>query len=550
MKNKTKKIFGMGTVFLISIILISSATAIPVSQKEAVDNLDQNTKPENNENLVTEDLDGLFDMVTHIDVDIEPYLWKLYNEPYFRSTFTQVKNNIIDKINDTFNEGKEPLVEQLFNLEEGFSFNSLINRINNANYDPEQLAIDVQDMLGVADDLDELEDNYEDEAGLLLDILYRNDGDPAPDGEGLHETIDYICDEIVSIFKCMIEILDPLLGVLGVVTAVVVYIDILLILLFPVIIPLIFLEAVLDAITYDPVLPDELWRLYNENDIYAFIILSTIEVLECIITKGYLWQATTEIGRKILLLDYRVDPSGGATDLKFGETAPVASPTIKAKYIGNWERYKYEFRAAVDDTDKVDGQYRDMVQVGWDFDNDDQVDLWTPLSKEQTITTEYTYPTSGEKIIKYLPKDQWGGVGAWSNSEGFFANHAPNTPTVTGPSTLERFEEGTFPTTTTDIESDNIYFQWKFDSSYTKWEGPYASGKTYNFYKEFATSGTHTVSAKAKDTNGWESDWSDPVEIGVPKNKEKSFILQNLLNIERFPMLTQILQRILQRYTL
>ena len=202
------------------------------------------------------------------------------------------------------------------------------------------------------------------------------------------------------------------------------------------------------------------------------------------------------------------------------------------------------------DTDKVDGKYRDMVQVGWDFDNDDVVDLWTPLSDDRTIETEYTYPTSGQKIAKYLPKDQWGGIGEWSDAVGFFVNHAPKTPTVTGPEKLDRRETGNFPTTTTDIESDDISYQWKYDSIPSDWHGPYESGKTVSFQTSFIKKGTHTVCARAKDTNGWESGWSDPVEVQVAEGTGRSFTIRNLFDFERFPVLTQILQKILQRHTI
>ncbi|GAI41845.1 unnamed protein product, partial [marine sediment metagenome] len=71
----------------------------------------------------------------------------------------------------------------------------------------------------------------------------------------------------------------------------------------------------------------------------------------------------------------------------------------------------------------------------------------------------------------------------------------------------------------TDSDGDQVYYKWDWgDGSYSDWLGPYASGDE--------TSATHTwsqggynIKVKAKDIRGYESEWSDPLEVSMPKNQ-------------------------------
>jgi len=544
---KEKKILGIGTAIFVACILVSSATAVQVSNKKAAYNTEQKTKHNMIEDLLNEDYDNLFGMTAQSDVDIEYLLWTLYDNQDFRDIFSGFRTNIINKINSSFSEDNQSLVEQLFHIEETFSFNSLGCRINNVNYDPEQLAVYIQDKLEVADDLDDLEENYEDDAKLLLNILYSGDENPDPESAGLHEVTEEICNNIASIYRAMIWILEPLLGAVGKVTAAVVYIDILLILLFPVIIPTILFEAALDALEHEPDLRDALKDLYREQGFNGLIAQGWLIVLVYIITEGYLLQTIIEVGKIIILRNWKIESDGSVT-IETGQQKPAATFEKKMiKYKGKGLTYKYVFIATVKDFDQVEGNLRDMVQAGWDWDDDGIVDEWTPLSYQREVSTEHTYPTSGTKNVKFLPKDQWGCIGPWSEALQIFVDHPPNKPNIAGTSKVDRNEKVTFTAVTEDPENDDIYYQCKIDGlmlDFGKWFGPYKSGNGFTRTNEqgFASSGDHTIEVRAKDAHGVEGDWGT-YTVTVRKGQIKSFCLFNLLNLERFPILARLLQK-------
>jgi hypothetical protein len=76
-----------------------------------------------------------------------------------------------------------------------------------------------------------------------------------------------------------------------------------------------------------------------------------------------------------------------------------------------------------------------------------------------------------------------------------------------------------YSTTTTDPEGDGISYQWDWgDGNFSEWLGPYASGSTIATQKSWAEKGTYSIRIKAKDIQGHESNWSDPLDITMPYN--------------------------------
>ena len=119
----------------------------------------------------------------------------------------------------------------------------------------------------------------------------------------------------------------------------------------------------------------------------------------------------------------------------------------------------------------------------------------------------------------------------------------PNTPT--GPINGKIGEEYNYSTSTTDIDGDIIYYFWDWgDNTNSEWLGPYNSGEEIFASHEWEKRGGYSIKVKAKDENGFESPWSDPLPISMPSNKK--YLKQNLLNkIENFPLLYILLQNIL-----
>jgi hypothetical protein len=80
--------------------------------------------------------------------------------------------------------------------------------------------------------------------------------------------------------------------------------------------------------------------------------------------------------------------------------------------------------------------------------------------------------------------------------------------------------EYTYSSTTTDPEGDDIYylFDWG-DGETSGWIGPYPSDATVEATHAW-DEGDYQIRVKAKDEHGALSEWSDPLSISMPKNKQ------------------------------
>jgi len=122
-------------------------------------------------------------------------------------------------------------------------------------------------------------------------------------------------------------------------------------------------------------------------------------------------------------------------------------------------------------------------------------------------------------------------------------NICPNTPTTpTGPSTGKINEEQTFFTKTIDLDKDSVYylFDWG-DGSDSDWLGSFESGEQCEASHTWETKGDYEIKVKARDVHGLESEWSDPLQVSMPKNK-----IINLFErfLENHPYMFPILRKI------
>lgn len=101
----------------------------------------------------------------------------------------------------------------------------------------------------------------------------------------------------------------------------------------------------------------------------------------------------------------------------------------------------------------------------------------------------------------------------------------PYTPS--GPANGRTGKNYKFTTKAFDPDNDQIYlkFNWGDDTN-SEWIGPYASGEEITLSHTWKEKGEYTIKVKAKDIYGYESEWSDPAVISIPKNKPT---IRNLL---------------------
>jgi choloylglycine hydrolase len=129
-------------------------------------------------------------------------------------------------------------------------------------------------------------------------------------------------------------------------------------------------------------------------------------------------------------------------------------------------------------------------------------------------------------------------------------NHPPNKPiTPIGPINGKIGEVCTYQSQTTDPEDDQVEYLFKWnDGTNSGWIGPYNSGEVCEASNTWIKQGIYSVRVRARDPDGLESEWSDPLIVSMPRNKllPNAFFLRLL---EMFPNVFPVLRFIL-RYAL
>ena len=119
----------------------------------------------------------------------------------------------------------------------------------------------------------------------------------------------------------------------------------------------------------------------------------------------------------------------------------------------------------------------------------------------------------------------------------------PNKPSKpNGESIGENGKSYYYQTSTIDPEEDNIYylFDWG-DKTDSGWQGPYQSGEICNISHIWNEEGSYEIRVKAKDTYEMESEWSDPLEVNMPKSKKNNL---NIFLEFRLPFIYKFLNHL------
>jgi len=178
----------------------------------------------------------------------------------------------------------------------------------------------------------------------------------------------------------------------------------------------------------------------------------------------------------------------------------------------------------------------------WYLGDGAESDLQNPIN-------QYSLP--GDYTVTCILTDGFGQTDRVETTIHICDNQPPEIPIVpSGPSNVKAGETCTYTSITTDSEGDKIFYKFDWgDGSYSGWMGPYASGEMGSASHKWDNKGSYEIKVKAKDEHGDESDWSDPLSVRMPKNKQyinTPFLnfLQNFL--ENHPLIYQLLQRFLR----
>ena len=124
---------------------------------------------------------------------------------------------------------------------------------------------------------------------------------------------------------------------------------------------------------------------------------------------------------------------------------------------------------------------------------------------------------------------------------GLLIRLVPTPPSVFGPSNGVVGQPSEYTATTVYDVNPPLYYRFNWgDGTYTEWLGRYNSGENCIASHTWKDKGTYEIKVKAKDVDGLESEWSDPLSVSMPKSI-------NILNpwlfrlTQRFPILESLL---------
>jgi len=101
------------------------------------------------------------------------------------------------------------------------------------------------------------------------------------------------------------------------------------------------------------------------------------------------------------------------------------------------------------------------------------------------------------------------------------SNSPPNKPlTPTGPYYGKIREEITFQSQTTDPDEDQFHYLFSWgDGTDSGWLGPVSSGEIFKASHTWKHRGIFDIRVRARDTEGLESEWSNPLWVTIPREK-------------------------------
>jgi len=167
------------------------------------------------------------------------------------------------------------------------------------------------------------------------------------------------------------------------------------------------------------------------------------------------------------------------------------------------------------------------------------------LSKNPHLSPEEVKTIICNNVDPYISDVYIGSGRVNANKALNSVNSPPEKPSKpVGPISGKAGEEYTYSTSTTDVEGEQIlfWFDWD-DGTNTGWIGPFNSDETCEANHIWQEKDNYQIRVKAMDTNDYESDWSDPLHISMPKNNPINTPFLNFLENHpyMFPLLRQLL---------
>ena len=173
----------------------------------------------------------------------------------------------------------------------------------------------------------------------------------------------------------------------------------------------------------------------------------------------------------------------------------------------------------------------------------------TVYNLEQQIIYLYWQHNYNQVKVFNLTEELQSGYHIYSIPALFNISLPPIPPIITGPPKGKVGVATEYNFTTTDPDGDEVYYFIDWGDQTNSSIGPYPSGEFVTQSHTWIKKGTYMIKVKAKDSNGAESNWSDPLTITMPKNSAliPYFALIQMLKqfFERFPYVFPILRHLM-----
>jgi len=148
---------------------------------------------------------------------------------------------------------------------------------------------------------------------------------------------------------------------------------------------------------------------------------------------------------------------------------------------------------------------------------------WQINENDGDVIEEYKCSDLCEKASKVMWEgdcDVGGNIDIGIFIKDTFTNDPPNIPAP--PSGLSEGDiciSYEYNTSATDPNGDQLYYQFDWDDgTYSDWVGPYDSGETASASHIWNAPNTYSITVKAKDVFGEESDWSNSFTVTISNN--------------------------------
>jgi len=158
------------------------------------------------------------------------------------------------------------------------------------------------------------------------------------------------------------------------------------------------------------------------------------------------------------------------------------------------------------------------------IDNDGYA-IWDMLIGSQYYDIGYDVQKTDDSgfILTGITYNSFNSGDAWFVKLFPFENQQPKKPDRPfGETELKPNQDFVFSSKTLDSDGNDIYYRWNWgDGNISEWIGPFKSNENCEESHSWKEKGDYQIKVQAKDSNGGESPWSEPLKVNVPRNRFK-----------------------------